>query len=89
MPANSIWISKCASHYQRVMTKILGKFIVKFVMVFYDDVIVYSKTAAEHFNHLRKVLKPYRKIGSLFKRADAHFFNMKCFCSDMLLVPLD
>jgi hypothetical protein len=39
-----------------LMNKVFMKFLDKFVVVFIDDILVYSKTKEEHAEHLRLVL---------------------------------
>jgi hypothetical protein len=43
--------------FQRTMDKVLGDAKGKFVMVYLDDVIIYSKTFEEHLQHLHDVFE--------------------------------
>ena len=40
-----------------LMNRVVGPFLDEFIVVFIDDILVYSKTREEHVNHLRMVLK--------------------------------
>jgi hypothetical protein len=44
-----------------VMNKVLREYLDKFVIVFLDDILVYSKTKEEHEQHLRMVIKILRE----------------------------
>ena len=42
--------------FQRVMNTILREGLDKFVLVFLDDILIYSRTKQEHIEHIRDVL---------------------------------
>ena len=43
------------------MNDVLWDFINAFVVVYLDDIQIFSKTAAKHTHHVRKVLQPSRE----------------------------
>jgi hypothetical protein len=43
------------------MNKVFMEYLDKFVVVFIDDILVYSKTEEEHAEHLRLVLQKLRE----------------------------
>ncbi|KAF9760572.1 Retrovirus-related Pol polyprotein from transposon [Nosema granulosis] len=49
--------------FQRVMNNILREFINKFVVVYMDDILIYSKSVEEHDMHVRMVLEKLRHVG--------------------------
>ncbi|CAA7393265.1 unnamed protein product [Spirodela intermedia] len=49
------------STFQRLMNKVLCPFIDKFVVVYFDDILVYSGTRDSHFQHLRQVFEALRQ----------------------------
>jgi len=44
-----------------LINKVLKPYLDKFVLVFIDDILVYSRTPEEHAYHLREVLEVLRK----------------------------
>jgi hypothetical protein len=45
----------------RIMNHVLCNFIGKFVVVYFNDILIYSKNLDEHIEHLRNVLVVLRK----------------------------
>jgi hypothetical protein len=45
------------AYFMYVMNKVFMEYLDKFVVVFIDDILVFSKTKEEHEEHLRLVLK--------------------------------
>jgi hypothetical protein len=53
-------LTNAPSIFMRLMNHVLCDFIVKFVVVYFDDILVYSHTESEHCDHLRHVLQVSR-----------------------------
>jgi hypothetical protein len=45
------------STFMRLMNEMLKEFIGKFVIVYLDDILIFSKTKREHLQHVRSVLE--------------------------------
>ena len=50
-----------------LMNNIMHKYLDKFVAVFIDDILIYSKTEEEHKEHLKIVLQELREHVTLHK----------------------
>jgi hypothetical protein len=57
------------------MNNVLSKFLDKFVLVFIDDILIYSKNTQEHEEHLRLVLQVLREHMLYAKLNKCAFFQ--------------
>jgi hypothetical protein len=61
--------------FMMLMNDILHEYLDKFVVVFLDDILVYSKNLQEHENHLTKVLAKLREHKLYAKVSKCDFFQ--------------
>ncbi|WVZ97291.1 hypothetical protein U9M48_042840 [Paspalum notatum var. saurae] len=56
----SFGLTNAPAYFMNLMNKVFMEYLNKFVVVFIDDILIYSKTEEEHEEHLRLVLQKLR-----------------------------
>ncbi len=59
--------------FQRLMIRVLGQYLYEFVIVYIDDILIYSKSKEEHKRHLHLVFQALRKAGLKIKLKKCEF----------------
>jgi hypothetical protein len=52
----SFGLTNAPAYFMYIMNKVFMEYLDKFVMVFIEDILVYSRSEEEHEGHLRLVL---------------------------------
>lgn len=63
--------------FQRVMNGILQPFLNKFVLVYLDDILIYSRSEEEHGRHVHQVFEVLQKHRLIAKKKKCSFFRKK------------
>ena len=63
------------STFMHLMNQVLNAFVDKFVVVYLDDILIYSRTLEEHEQHVRLVLEQLRKHKLYAKESKCEFFR--------------
>jgi hypothetical protein len=56
----SFGLINAPAYFMYLMNKVFMEYLDKFVVVFIDDILIFSKTEEEHEKHLRMVLEKLR-----------------------------
>ena len=68
-------LTNAPATFMHLMNQIFRAYLDKFVIVFLDDVLIYSRTLAEHRKHVRQVLDVLRQHQLYCKESKCEFFR--------------
>jgi hypothetical protein len=66
-------LTNAPSTFQALMNEVFKPHLRRFVLIFFDDILVYSKTLEDHVNHLEVVLQLLLKHHLFAKRSKCVF----------------
>src|SRR5438552_3477298 len=67
-------LSNAPGAFQRRMNKVLRKYLDKFCIVYLDDILLYSKTKAEHARYVKLILKALNEADMILNIDKCSFF---------------
>ena len=70
----SFGLTNAPAYFMYLMNKVFMEFLDKFVVVFIDDILIFSKTEEEHAEHIRMVLQKLREHKLYAKRSKCEFW---------------
>jgi hypothetical protein len=68
-------LTNAPTTFMCLMNNVLSKFLDRFVLVFIDDILIYSKNRKEHEEHLKLVLQVLREHQRYVKFSKCEFFQ--------------
>ena len=71
-------LTNAPTKFYTLMNKIFLPYLDKFVVVYLDDIVIYSSILKEHVEHLRKVFKILRQNDLYLKKEKCSFAKEKC-----------
>ncbi|CAL1379095.1 unnamed protein product [Linum trigynum] len=80
-------LSNAPSTFQSLMNEVFKPFLRKFVLVFFDDILVYSPTIEEHMKHLEAVFQTLRAHHLYVKKEKCSFLQSKIHYLGHLISP--
>ena len=70
----SFGLTNAPAYFMYLMNKVFMEFLDKFLVVFIDDILIFSKTEEEHAGHIRSVLQKLREHKLYAKQSKYEFW---------------
>jgi hypothetical protein len=69
----SFGLCNAPATFQALMNEVLRSFLRRFVLVFFDDILIYNTSWADHLHHIRAILAALRAHRLFVKRSKCVF----------------
>jgi hypothetical protein len=66
-------LTNAPKNFQSLVNEVFRKHLRRFILVFFDDILVYNQTLTDHYEHLKMVLELLREH-QLVARSNKWFF---------------
>lgn len=66
-------LTNASSTFQALMNEVLRSFLSRCVLVFFDDILIYNRSWAEHLQYVRAVFSVLREHGLVLKQSKCVF----------------
>jgi hypothetical protein len=74
----SFGLTNAPAYFMNLMNKVFMEYLDRFVVVFIDDILIYSKSESDHEEHLRMVLQKLRDNQLYAKFSKCSFGLTRC-----------
>ena len=74
----SFGLTNAPAVFMTLMNKVFQPFLDKFIIVFIDDILVYSKSKSEHEEHVKTSLQTLRENQLYAKLSKCEFWLVPC-----------
>ena len=72
---HAFWAYQCPAQFMNMMNDLLGNYLDRFVLIFLDNILVYSANVKGHAEHLERVLQVLRKHQLYAKASKCEIFK--------------